>query len=52
MRIQPLLIFFLQIPVFQRGGTIIPLKISVGKSTEWMVDVPYELHAALDYKVL
>ncbi|XP_034273663.1 neutral alpha-glucosidase C isoform X3 [Pantherophis guttatus] len=38
------------IPVFQRGGTIVPLKISVGKSTEWMVDVPYELHAALDYK--
>ncbi|KAK9409746.1 neutral alpha-glucosidase C [Crotalus adamanteus] len=38
------------IPVFQRGGTIIPLKISVGKSTEWMVDVPYELYAALDYK--
>ncbi|XP_058017993.1 neutral alpha-glucosidase C isoform X2 [Ahaetulla prasina] len=38
------------IPVFQRGGTIIPLKISVGKSTEWMVDVPYELRAALDYK--
>ncbi|XP_032084957.1 neutral alpha-glucosidase C isoform X2 [Thamnophis elegans] len=38
------------IPVFQRGGTIIPLKISVGKSTEWMVDVPYELRAALDDK--
>uniref|UniRef100_A0A8C6YDM5 Glucosidase alpha, neutral C n=1 Tax=Naja naja TaxID=35670 RepID=A0A8C6YDM5_NAJNA len=38
------------IPVFQHGGTIIPLKISVGKSTEWMVDVPYELRAALDYK--
>uniref|UniRef100_A0A8C5SKE3 Glucosidase alpha, neutral C n=1 Tax=Laticauda laticaudata TaxID=8630 RepID=A0A8C5SKE3_LATLA len=38
------------IPVFQRGGTIIPLKISVGKSTEWMIDVPYELHAALDDK--
>ncbi|XP_063145964.1 neutral alpha-glucosidase C isoform X2 [Candoia aspera] len=38
------------IPVIQRGGTIIPLKISVGKSTEWMVDVPYELRAALDYK--
>uniref|UniRef100_A0A670XX90 Glucosidase alpha, neutral C n=1 Tax=Pseudonaja textilis TaxID=8673 RepID=A0A670XX90_PSETE len=38
------------IPVFQRGGTIIPLKISVGKSTEWMLDVPYELRAALDDK--
>uniref|UniRef100_A0A803T1X0 Glucosidase alpha, neutral C n=1 Tax=Anolis carolinensis TaxID=28377 RepID=A0A803T1X0_ANOCA len=40
----------LQIPVIQRGGTIIPLKTSVGKSTEWMVDVPYELRAALDSK--
>ncbi|XP_060616895.2 neutral alpha-glucosidase C isoform X2 [Anolis sagrei] len=38
------------IPVIQRGGTIIPLKTSVGKSTEWMVDVPYELRAALDSK--
>ncbi|XP_061467295.1 neutral alpha-glucosidase C isoform X2 [Rhineura floridana] len=38
------------IPVMQRGGTIIPLKTSVGKSTEWMVDVPYELHIALDTK--
>ncbi|XP_015275543.1 PREDICTED: neutral alpha-glucosidase C [Gekko japonicus] len=38
------------IPVIQRGGTIIPLKTSVGKSTEWMTDVPYELHVALDYK--
>ncbi|KAH0620644.1 hypothetical protein JD844_021310, partial [Phrynosoma platyrhinos] len=38
------------IPVIQRGGSIIPLKTSVGKSTEWMVDVPYELRAALDSK--
>ncbi|XP_072842320.2 neutral alpha-glucosidase C [Pogona vitticeps] len=38
------------IPVFQRGGTIIPLKTSVGKSTEWMADVPYELRVALDCK--
>ncbi|XP_054826887.1 neutral alpha-glucosidase C isoform X2 [Eublepharis macularius] len=38
------------IPVIQRGGTVIPLKTSVEKSTEWMADVPYELHAALDYK--
>lgn len=38
------------IPVFHRGGTVIPLKTSVGKSTEWMTDVSYELRAALDYK--
>ncbi|XP_042299274.1 neutral alpha-glucosidase C isoform X2 [Sceloporus undulatus] len=38
------------IPVIQRGGSIIPLKTSVGKSTEWMIDFPYELRAALDSK--
>ncbi|XP_060117238.1 neutral alpha-glucosidase C isoform X1 [Heteronotia binoei] len=38
------------IPIIQRGGTIIPLKTSAGKSTAWMTDVPYKLHAALDYK--
>ncbi|NXN99771.1 GANC glucosidase, partial [Rhinopomastus cyanomelas] len=36
------------IPVFQRGGTVIPLKTAAGKSTEWMVDISYELHVALD----
>ncbi|NXU81320.1 GANC glucosidase, partial [Oreotrochilus melanogaster] len=36
------------IPVFQRGGTVIPLKTTAGKSTEWMIDIPYELHVALD----
>uniref|UniRef100_A0A8B9W0R6 Glycoside hydrolase family 31 N-terminal domain-containing protein n=1 Tax=Anas zonorhyncha TaxID=75864 RepID=A0A8B9W0R6_9AVES len=36
------------IPVFQRGGTVIPLKTTAGKSTEWMIDVSYELHVALD----
>uniref|UniRef100_A0A8C0U8C1 Glucosidase alpha, neutral C n=1 Tax=Cyanistes caeruleus TaxID=156563 RepID=A0A8C0U8C1_CYACU len=39
---------FLQIPVFQRGGTVIPLKTTAGKSTEWMIDISYELHVALD----
>ncbi|KAM4667279.1 neutral alpha-glucosidase C isoform 5-T5 [Amazona ochrocephala] len=36
------------IPVFQRGGTVIPLKTTAGKSTEWMIDTSYELHVALD----
>uniref|UniRef100_A0A663LLK5 Uncharacterized protein n=1 Tax=Athene cunicularia TaxID=194338 RepID=A0A663LLK5_ATHCN len=36
------------IPVFQRGGTVIPLKTAAGKSTEWMIDISYELHVALD----
>uniref|UniRef100_A0A8D2JEM3 Glycoside hydrolase family 31 N-terminal domain-containing protein n=1 Tax=Varanus komodoensis TaxID=61221 RepID=A0A8D2JEM3_VARKO len=37
------------IPVMHRGGTIIPLKTSVGKSTEWMIEASYELRAALDH---
>uniref|UniRef100_A0A803VP62 Glucosidase alpha, neutral C n=1 Tax=Ficedula albicollis TaxID=59894 RepID=A0A803VP62_FICAL len=37
-----------EIPVFQRGGTVIPLKTTAGKSTEWMIDISYELHVALD----
>uniref|UniRef100_A0A663LN60 Uncharacterized protein n=1 Tax=Athene cunicularia TaxID=194338 RepID=A0A663LN60_ATHCN len=37
-----------RIPVFQRGGTVIPLKTAAGKSTEWMIDISYELHVALD----
>lgn len=36
------------IPVFQRGGTVLPLKTTAGKSTEWMTDISYELHVALD----
>ncbi|XP_019374617.1 PREDICTED: neutral alpha-glucosidase C isoform X1 [Gavialis gangeticus] len=38
------------IPVFQRGGSIILLKTAVGKSTEWMTDISYELRVALDSK--
>uniref|UniRef100_A0A8B9P7R1 Neutral alpha-glucosidase C n=1 Tax=Apteryx owenii TaxID=8824 RepID=A0A8B9P7R1_APTOW len=38
----------LNIPVFQRGGTVIPLKTRAGKSTEWMIDISYELHVAPD----
>nr|XP_033808266.1 neutral alpha-glucosidase C isoform X2 [Geotrypetes seraphini] len=38
------------IPVFQRGGTVIPLKTIVGKSTEWMKGISYELRVALDSK--
>ncbi|PKU36957.1 hypothetical protein llap_12739 [Limosa lapponica baueri] len=36
------------IPVFQRGGTVVPLKTMAGKSTEWMIDISYELRVALD----
>ncbi|KAL1786476.1 neutral alpha-glucosidase C [Sigmodon hispidus] len=35
------------IPVFQRGGSIVPMKTSVGKSTGWMMDSPYRLQVAL-----
>uniref|UniRef100_A0A8C3PRF7 Glycoside hydrolase family 31 N-terminal domain-containing protein n=1 Tax=Calidris pygmaea TaxID=425635 RepID=A0A8C3PRF7_9CHAR len=38
----------LDIPVFQRGGTVVPLKTTAGKSTEWMTDISYELRVALD----
>ncbi|KAM6131129.1 neutral alpha-glucosidase C isoform 2-T2 [Pterocles gutturalis] len=37
-----------EIPVFQRGGTVIPLKTRARKSTEWMIDISYELRVALD----
>uniref|UniRef100_A0A8C5MH12 Glucosidase alpha, neutral C n=1 Tax=Leptobrachium leishanense TaxID=445787 RepID=A0A8C5MH12_9ANUR len=39
-----------EIPVYQRGGTIVPMHTTVGKSTGWMEDTPYELHVALDSK--
>lgn len=35
------------IPVFQRGGSVVPIKTSVGKSTGWMTDSPYGLRVAL-----
>ncbi|XP_064421172.1 neutral alpha-glucosidase C [Latimeria chalumnae] len=38
------------IPVFQRGGSIVPRKTRVCRSTEWMKDIPYVLHVALDFK--
>uniref|UniRef100_A0A8D0G620 Glucosidase alpha, neutral C n=1 Tax=Sphenodon punctatus TaxID=8508 RepID=A0A8D0G620_SPHPU len=38
------------IPVFQRGGSVVPKKTSVGRSTEWMADISYELRIALDSK--
>ncbi|XP_065451431.1 neutral alpha-glucosidase C isoform X2 [Chrysemys picta bellii] len=38
------------IPVFQRGGGVVPLKTTVGRSTEWMTDISYELRVALDSK--
>eukprot|EP00076_Gallus_gallus_P040943 XP_025006481.1 neutral alpha-glucosidase C isoform X1 [Gallus gallus] len=36
------------IPIFQRGGTVIPLKTAAGKSTEWMTNISYELRVALN----
>uniref|UniRef100_A0A8C5LHP7 Glucosidase, alpha; neutral C n=1 Tax=Jaculus jaculus TaxID=51337 RepID=A0A8C5LHP7_JACJA len=38
------------IPVFQRGGSVIPIKTTVGRSTGWMVDSPYGLRVALSTK--
>lgn len=35
------------IPVFQRGGSVVPVKTTVGTSTGWMADSPYELRVAL-----
>ncbi|KAH0514571.1 Neutral alpha-glucosidase C [Microtus ochrogaster] len=36
-----------EIPVFQRGGSVVPMKTSVGKSTGWITDSPYGLRVAL-----
>lgn len=36
-----------EIPVFQRGGSVVPVKTTVGKSTGWMADSPYGLRVAL-----
>ncbi|XP_074091277.1 neutral alpha-glucosidase C-like [Macrotis lagotis] len=38
------------IPVFQRGGSVVPMKTGVGKSTGWMTNLPYKLSIALDSK--
>ncbi|XP_004687611.1 PREDICTED: neutral alpha-glucosidase C [Condylura cristata] len=38
------------IPVFQRGGSIVPIKTTIGKSTGCMVDSPYGLQVALSAK--
>uniref|UniRef100_A0A4W3JLY0 Uncharacterized protein n=1 Tax=Callorhinchus milii TaxID=7868 RepID=A0A4W3JLY0_CALMI len=37
-----------EVPVFQRGGTIIPRKICIGRSTEELWTSPYALYVALD----
>ncbi|XP_044515955.1 neutral alpha-glucosidase C [Gracilinanus agilis] len=37
-------------PVFQRGGSVIPMKTAIGRSTGWMTHLPYELQVALDSK--
>uniref|UniRef100_A0A669PRU5 Uncharacterized protein n=1 Tax=Phasianus colchicus TaxID=9054 RepID=A0A669PRU5_PHACC len=44
---QPTQIYY-TIPIFQRGGTVIPLKTAAGKSTEWMTNISYELRVALN----
>ncbi|XP_054987244.1 neutral alpha-glucosidase C [Sorex araneus] len=38
------------IPVFQRGGSIVPIKTTIGKSTGCMADSPYGLRVALSPK--
>ncbi|XP_077117305.1 neutral alpha-glucosidase C [Ranitomeya variabilis] len=39
-----------EIPVYQRGGSIIPLQTTIGKSSGWMENSPYELRVALNHK--
>uniref|UniRef100_A0A7N4PQC0 Glucosidase alpha, neutral C n=1 Tax=Sarcophilus harrisii TaxID=9305 RepID=A0A7N4PQC0_SARHA len=39
-----------RIPVFQRGGSVVPMKTALGRSTGWMTHLPYELLVALDTK--
>lgn len=38
------------IPVFQRGGSAVPIKTRIGKSTGWTTDSPYGLRVALSTK--
>ncbi|XP_075387015.1 neutral alpha-glucosidase C isoform X1 [Tenrec ecaudatus] len=38
------------IPVFQRGGSVVPVKTAIGKSTGWMTEYPYGLRVALGAK--
>lgn len=38
------------IPVFQRGGSVVPIKTTIGKSTGWMTESPYGLRVALSTK--
>lgn len=44
-------VFFGQIPVFQRGGSIIPKKLRVRRSSTCMEHDPYTLYVAVDRKV-
>ncbi|KAB0395427.1 hypothetical protein E2I00_005230, partial [Balaenoptera physalus] len=39
------------IPVFQRGGSVVPIKTTIGRSTGCMTDSPYGLWVALSTKV-
>lgn len=41
-----------QIPVFQRGGSIIPKKLRVRRSSSSMEHDPYTLYVAVDLKVI
>lgn len=45
------LVFFRQIPLFQRGGSIIPKKLRVRRSSTCMEHDPYTLYVAVDLKV-
>ncbi|XP_025151638.3 neutral alpha-glucosidase C isoform X3 [Bubalus bubalis] len=38
------------IPVFQRGGSVVPIKTTIGRSTGFMSDSPYGLRVALSTK--
>ncbi|XP_055291846.1 neutral alpha-glucosidase C isoform X7 [Moschus berezovskii] len=38
------------IPVFQRGGSVVPVKTTIGRSTGFMTDSPYGLRVALSTK--
>lgn len=47
-----LVVFLRQIPVFQRGGSIIPKKLRVRRSSTCMEHDPYTLYVAADLKVI
>lgn len=51
LKMVTVIVIFCQIPLFQRGGSIIPKKLRVRRSSTCMEHDPYTLYVAVDLKV-